>query len=159
MNRDNPYAHRKPGRRGYAFGGGIHKVTPSKHKPHMAVNVINVNRGQKNLAPHVGGGVGRLGLGNIPLAAGSFTPTSAVPAPGENVGPPAALKRGGRVGRVGSGDGSGRTTKGVSQAVYYGDQAQPTSPLSSAAEGLRGPSSQRAGSGRVKQPRRPGWAN
>src|SRR5260370_27203356 len=33
----------------YQFGGGIkpiRKITPSKHKPHVAVNITNINRGR-----------------------------------------------------------------------------------------------------------------
>src|SRR5215475_11379551 len=31
--------------KGYQMGGGIHKFTPSKHKPHVGINIINAPRG------------------------------------------------------------------------------------------------------------------
>src|SRR6266702_8869775 len=40
--------------KGYQMGGGIRKLTPSKHKPHVGVHIVNISRG--------GGGGGGAGL-------------------------------------------------------------------------------------------------
>jgi len=58
-------------------GGGIHKITPSKHRPHFSVNVVNINRGR-----------GRRGIGLPPPVPGGGVP----PVPG---GPPMPMQAGG----------------------------------------------------------------
>jgi hypothetical protein len=74
-------------------GGAIHKITPSKHKPHVSVNVINVTRRPQGR---------RHGLA-MPPPIGALKPPGMGP-PGLGVPPgmglpglrPPGMKRGGR---------------------------------------------------------------
>lgn len=39
----------------FQLGGPVRKMTPSKHKPHLAVNIVNIHRGARPRPPLAGG--------------------------------------------------------------------------------------------------------
>lgn len=90
-----------------ARGGGIRKITPSKHKPHVNINVVNMGKGKGRLAPKgpalpgpVAAPLPDVGAAPGPLA---FNP-AAVP------GMPPIRAKGGRIGKMGGNDRGGQAS-------------------------------------------------
>lgn len=90
-----------------AAGGGITKITPSKHKPHVSVNVININRGRKKnrLAPKGPALPGPIGA---PLPDIGAAPGPLAISPAGVPGMPPIRAKGGRVGKMGGNDRGGQ---------------------------------------------------
>src|SRR5215475_2164119 len=85
--------------KGYQMGGPVRKLTPSKHKPHMNINIVNAPRGGGG-----GGGAGlprpRLGLAGAPgLPLGRPVPPVGLAPPIRPPGIVPPMKRGGKVRR------------------------------------------------------------
>lgn len=86
-----------------AAGGGIRKLTPSKRKPHLNVNIVNVSRGQGR----------RRGLLPPPPAIPAIGGAPALPPPPVGLRPPGlpGMAKGGRMRKgkdYGQGSGEGR---------------------------------------------------
>ena len=91
-----------------ARGGGIRKITPSKHKPHININVIN--KGKSRLAPK---GPMLPGPAAAPLPDVGAAPGPLAINPGAVPGMPPMRAKGGkigkaRVGKMGAGDQAGQ---------------------------------------------------
>jgi hypothetical protein len=82
----------------FAMGGGaFHKLTPSKHKPHVSVNVVHMDNRRGLARPRVGMG--------MPLGAAPVPPVGAVPPVGglPPMPRPPGMMRGGRAYAFGGG--------------------------------------------------------
>jgi len=79
-----------------ARGGGIRKITPSKHKPHVRINVVG--KGKDRLAPK---GPALPGPAAAPLPDVGAAPGPLAINPGAIPGMPPMRAKGGKIGKIG----------------------------------------------------------